>query len=121
METDVLREALAEPPTADELRELPDEELLHLRRDNEALRAESARLQAEVSTLRRELQRAEEDFAERLTQLLNASLLRLRESAEPECAAGHASPVCSDVACAGHPADAVAAAVDTAASDHLAA
>ena len=133
METNVLREALAEPPTVDELGELPSEGVLLLRRDNEALRAENealrvenARLQAEVGTLHRELQRAEEDFAERLTQLLNASLLRLREPAEPECAAGHGSPVsidaaCADAACAGHPAGAVAAAVDAAASDPLAA
>jgi uncharacterized protein YlxW (UPF0749 family) len=81
METDVLREALAEPPTADELAPLPDEEHLRLRRDNETLRAENARLQAEVIGLRRDLLAAEEDFAERLTQLLNRSLLQLRELA----------------------------------------
>jgi hypothetical protein len=109
METDVLRDALASPPTPDELEPLPDEESRRLRRDNEALRADKARLQAEVLELRRELQAAEEAFAQRLTQLLNESLLRLREAAAPACPAPD-GPGPSDARCADGASDVTATA-----------
>ena len=108
METDVLREALAEPATADELAPLPDEEHLRLHRDNEALRAENARLQAEVIGLRRDLLAAEEDFAERLTQLLNRSLLQLRELATAAACSCEAHGAAASAAAASTPVDAPA-------------
>ena len=88
METDVLREALAEPPTPEELTPLQDDEALRLRRENELLRIENARLHVEITSLRGALLTAEEDFAERLTRVLNASLLSLREAAPTADVAG---------------------------------